>query len=396
MEEESPKLWNGLLLLSIGVVGANSLVLSPIARDVASSFGGATASDVMLASAAYGAGTAISALFLSPRADLIGLGRALFFALTGLGVSLSLSAAASTIAVLVVAQGLAGLAAGVALPAVYGLAAEIAPRGKESETLGKVLTGWTLSLVAGVTLSAILSDWIHWRVVFVFLATLAIALAAVLHSSGKARKSDKKVGTKSSALRALKIQGLTMLLILVFGYMMAFYGLYAFLGTHLTEQLSLSTTLAGLSAMAYGIGFGAIAPLDRIIDRYGSIQTAPYVFATLMTAYLAMAGVSDIAVALIAMCMVWGAANHLGLNLLVGALTAIEPSQRGAILGLYSAVTYASMFLGTVLFKPLFEQQGFAATAILSAVFILPATFYAFIRNWMVRITRRNESSRKS
>ena len=240
----------------------------------------------------------------------------------------------------------------------------------------------------GVTLSAILSDWVHWRVVFVFLGSLAVALATVLHLSGKARKSERRGGYKSSSLRALKIHGLPMLLLLVSGYMGAFYGLYAFLGTHLTEQLGLPTTLAGLSAMAYGIGFGAIAPLDRMIDRFGSIQTAPYVFATLTTVYLAMAGVSDIAVALIAMCMVWGAANHLGLNLLVGALTAIQPSQRGAILGLYSAVSYASMFLGTMLFKPVFEQHGFAATAILSAAFILPAALYAFIKNRMVRMTQ--------
>ena len=55
-----------LLLSSIGVVGANSLVLSPIAADVAGSFAGTKATDVMLAAAAYGAGTALSALGSGP------------------------------------------------------------------------------------------------------------------------------------------------------------------------------------------------------------------------------------------------------------------------------------------------------------------------------------------
>ena len=377
MHDEPPNLMIWLLLLSIGVVGANSLVLSPIAADVASSFGGVTASDVMIASAAYGAGTALSALFVAPRADEIGLGRALFLALACLGLSLCISASAPTITVLVAAQAMTGLAAGVALPAVYGLSAEIAPTGKESETLGKVLTGWTLSMVAGVTLSAVLSDWVHWRAVFGSLALLALVLALGLRRSGKTRRSVAGPYAASSPLRALRIQGLPPLLLLVVGYMVAFYGLYAYLGSHLTGRLGLSTALAGFSALAYGIGFGAIAPLDRMIDRFGPVQTAPYVFAALTATYLAIAGVSNVAIVLIAVCALWGAANHLGLNLLVGAITAIEPSQRGAILGLYSAVTYASVFLGTTFFKPTFEQHGFAATAVLSAACILPAAVYA-------------------
>jgi predicted MFS family arabinose efflux permease len=66
--------------------------------------------------------------------------------------------------------------------------------------------------------------------------------------------------------------------------------------------------------------------------------------------------------------------------LIVGALTAIRPNQRGAILGLYSAVTYASMFAGTALYKPLFEGNGFMWCAMLSAVCIVPATLFSAAR----------------
>ena len=70
-----------VLMCAIGVVGSNSLVLSPIASDVAAGFDGTAASDVMMASAVYGGATALSALFLAPRADQIGLRRALILAL---------------------------------------------------------------------------------------------------------------------------------------------------------------------------------------------------------------------------------------------------------------------------------------------------------------------------
>ena len=81
--------------------------------------------------------------------------------------------------------------------------------------------------------------------------------------------------------------------------------------------------------------------------------------------------------AIFAACLLWGAANHLGLNILVGQLTALSPSQRGAILGLYSAVTYVAMFVGTAAFKPVYESYGFTALAFLSALCISPTLIEA-------------------
>ncbi|MDJ0684969.1 MAG: MFS transporter [Alphaproteobacteria bacterium] len=359
-----------LLLFSVGVIGSNALALSPIAGDVARSFPGRTATDVMLASAVYGAGTAVGALFLAPKADRIGLQKALRWALIGLALSLSISAIAPAIWLLVAAQACAGLSAGLALPAIYGLAADVAPKGRESETLGKVLTGWTLSLVAGVTLSASVSDWAHWRVVY---AALAVLTAALIAAFGRMDIERGEPGPATSPLQALRIPGLPPILFSVIAYMVAFYGLYAYLGTHLTAALGLSTGIAGLAALAYGIGFGAIAPLDRLIDRHGAVRSAPIVFAALVAVYLGIAAIAASDLAIFAACLLWGAANHLGLNILVGQLTALSPSRRGAILGLYSAVTYIAMFVGTAAFKPVYESYGFAALAFLSALCVSPA-----------------------
>lgn len=364
-----------LLMCAIGVVGSNSLVLSPIAGDVAGSFAGTSATDVMTASAVYGAGTALSALFLAPFADRMGLRRALFLALFGLALSLGASAASPVLLVLILAQGVAGLAAGLALPAIYGLAADLAPKGRESETLGKVLTGWTLSLVAGVSLSSMLADFLHWRAVFAILGMVSLLLILSLRRADIVERATS--GETTSPLVALRIAGLPPILFGVACYMAAFYGLYAYLGTHLTETLALSTALAGVAALSYGVGFGVVAPLDRLIDRHGAPRAAPFVFGALLLVYLGLAMVSPLWLAVLVGCFAWGAINHLGLNLLVGQLTALSPDQRGTILGLYSAVTYAAMFLGTAAFKPVFEAYGFATVAVLSAVCIAPALFSA-------------------
>lgn len=366
-----------ILMMSIGIVGANSLVLGPIATDVATSFSGSSGADVLTASAGYGLSTAVSALLLAPRVDMLGLRRSLIWAFAALSAMLILSAGATSVWFLTTAQLGAGFAAGVALPAIYGLTAQIAPKGRESETLGKVLTGWTLSLVAGVSISAVLSDVIGWRSVYVLLGAGAAVLAVVL-SRLVASKPERRTATFTSPLTALRLPGLLPILMSVVAYMSAFYGLYAYLGTHLITQLGLSTSVAGMAALCYGVGFGAVAPLDRFIDRVGARRAAPLVFGTLALTYLCIASASFQVVPLLIVCGLWGAANHLALNILVGQLTAIDPMSRAAIMGLYSAVTYVAMFVGTTAFRPVFERYGFAAAACLSALCILPALINAW------------------
>ncbi|MGX9353811.1 MFS transporter [Roseobacteraceae bacterium S113] len=358
-----------LLTLAIATVGANSLALSPLASEVGASFG-LPAEDVLRAAALYGAGTALSALVLAPRADRIGLRRALVVALVAVTLGLIASTLAPGLAVLSLGQGLAGLGAGVALPVTYALAAELAPQGRESETLGKVLTGWTLSLVAGVSLAAVFADLVHWRGVFAVMAALTGGLAWAIWPTARGTPRN---GRSSSPFTALRVPGIAPALFTAACYMAAFYGLYAYLGPHLTDVLGRSTTLAGVAALAYGIGFGVVAPLDRLIDRYGMLAMGPLVFGALCATYVTLALVAASVWVLLGVCVLWGAVNHLGLNLIVGRLTALDPGQRGAILGLYSATTYVAMFAGITAFKPLYVGFGFAPAAFMAALFILPA-----------------------
>ncbi|MEJ1999440.1 MAG: MFS transporter, partial [Maritimibacter sp.] len=281
-----------------------------------------------------------------------------------LALAFALSAASPSLLALSGAQALAGMAAGVVLPATYGLAAQVAAKGRESQTLGKVLIGWTLSFVAGVSLSALLADLVHWRAVYLALAVLALGLAVGLVPL--ARRVGRADGRRLSLWQSLRLEGVAPLLLSQVLFMAAFYGLYAYLGPHLTGPLGLSTALTGFAA-----------PLDRLLDRLGPTRVAPGVFLILIVAYSALAIWSASALALIALCMVWGAVNHLGLNLLVGQLNAASSEHRASVMALNSAFTYGAMLLGTSGFKPLFEAYGFTGCALLSAALILPVTLIA-------------------
>ncbi|MER8863776.1 MFS transporter [Mesorhizobium sp. M0751] len=367
-----------LLTGCIAVIGSNSLVLGPIAPAVAASFGTSVPA-VMIASAAFGLGTSASALFLARYIDRLGARRMLQAALLLLAIALVASAAAPTVPALIAAQLLAGIAAGVAMPAIYASSAAIAPPGRESGTIGVVLTGWTLSMVAGVSLSAVLADLVHWRAVFAAVAVLAaLALASLsLTSLSDVRKS----GPAPTPLGALSVPGIVPLLVACAAFMTAFYGVYGYLGDHLHNGLGRPVSANGLAALAYGAGFGAAAFLDGVIDRLGPRRVMPFAYLLVAVVYVAIAAASGSFGLTIAMIAVWGLANHFGLNVLVMRLSALDPARRGTIMGLNSAVTYLAVFVGTTAFGPLYSTFGFAASAVVAALLMLIAAAAAAWRS---------------
>ncbi|MER8518821.1 MFS transporter [Mesorhizobium sp. M1076] len=367
-----------LLTGCIAVIGSNSLVLGPIAPAVAESFGTSVPA-VMIASAAFGLGTSASALFLARYIDRLGARRMLQGALLLLAIALVASAAAPTVTALVAAQLLAGIAAGVAMPAIYASSAAIAPPGRESGTIGVVLTGWTLSMVAGVSLSAVLADLVHWRAVFAAVAVLAaLALASLsLTSLSDVRKS----GPAPTPLGALSVPGIVPLLVACAAFMTAFYGIYGYLGDHLHNGLGRPVSANGLAALAYGAGFGAAALLDGVIDRLGARRVMPFAYLLVAVVYVVIAAASSSFHLTIAVIALWGLANHFGLNVLVMRLSALDPARRGTIMGLNSAVTYLAVFVGTTAFGPLYSTFGFAASAVIAALLMLIAAAAAAWRS---------------
>lgn len=362
------------LCLCIGLIGANSLALGPIAPRVAASFAAGVPA-VMSASAAFGIGTAASALLLGGLVDRYGPGRVLRLALLVFLAALAASAAAPTLPAFVAAQLLAGLAAGVALPAIYTLAALTAPAGRESDTLGVVLFGWTLSMVAGVSLSAVIADLVGWRMVYAIV--VAAGLAAMAGTTTLAASTVPSGQAAQSPLAALRVPGIAPLLLACAAFMAAFYGVYAYVGDHLHRALGLPVSAGGLLALSYGLGFGATAFLDRLIDRLGPARLLPAFFVTVGGVYLLMAAAAASYAALIAIVFFWGMANHAALNVLILRLGALDPDRRGAIMGLNSGVTYLALFAGTAGFGPLYASSGFAALAGLAAALMLAAALAA-------------------
>ncbi len=369
-----------LLAAAIGVIGANSLVLAPIAPAVAADIA-CDVSMVLRAAAAYGAGTAVSALVLAPRADVIGSDKALRRACLLLLVALVLSMVAPNVLVLIIGQALAGLGAGIALPAIYSLAAQIAPKGREKQTIGSVLTGWTLSLIGGVTLAALLTDLAGWRFVYAIMAMSTALIWLLLGHTDL--KTIRLTNRATSPFSALRFPGVLRGLMSNAMLMLAFNGAYIYMGAHIVENLGMGTTAAGIITMFYGAGFGVAVVFLRHLEVLPQKRIGLLAFLGLSCVYLAMNWNAAIFLVLLPIAFVWGIFQHFALNTVVDRLTSLDPSQRGAIMGLNSAVTYLTVMGGAILYHYPYSIGGLAACVAFSTLFAVFAVIEAL---WPQRV----------
>ncbi len=353
-------------MASVALVGANGLLLSPVLTDIAGGFG-VPVGVAGRALAAYSAGTALTAIWLGRSLDGFGLSRALALAMVLVGLAQLGSALAGGWGTLALFQGLAGAGAGVALPAVYGITAQVSPPGQEARTMSRVIFGWSLAMVAAVPLGAFLADILGWRAMLGLTGAVAIVAAGLnwffLPSSGR-----RSVHLRMGRFAPLALpQGWQQYLITLL-FMMAFYGVYAYLGDQARSRFGVSASAAGLNALTYGAGFGLAVFGAGLVDRAGRARALP-VALTLTGSLLASLWLPPAFPLFLAMIFLWGFLNHFILNMIVVGLNALAPEHRGAVMGLYSSVTYTGATLGVLLMGALYEGAGFMAVALCAAAF---------------------------
>ncbi len=364
-----------MLTIGIATIGSNALALSPILADVATAFAAEPAA-IARAVTAYGGATALSALLLAPRLDRFGTRDALRLGLACVTLATLASAMAPNPLALALGQALAGVGAGVALPATYAMATLVAPAGAESRTLGWVLGGWSLSLVGGVPAAALLADLGGWRLPFFALASLAAAatlgvglLPRPAAGGGGAAAAAAAETPRTESLRSLlRAPGVAVLLLVCLAFMAAFYGVYTFVGDHARAALGLSASGTGLVVLAYGVGFGAAGLGDGLLDRLGPERVFPIALGAVAAVYALMVPAPAGLAAMLALAALWGLFNHAALNSLILLLSRARPQARGALLGLNSAVTYLGVLVGTGGAALVYGRAGFPPVAAAGAL----------------------------
>lgn len=354
-----------ILVCSIGLAGSMGLILSPVLADIAAEFDSSVAI-VARSITAFGLGTALSALSLGYHLDRFGPARALQKAILLAGAAQIAGAFATGWITLALAEFVIGLAAGVILPAVYALTAEISPPGKEAKTLGQVIMGWSLSLVFAIPVGAAMADIIGWRVM---LGTVGLA-AFVLSPFPRRITGRHAVKTDTATMgrfTPLFLPGGMAAYAICFFFMASFYGLYAFSAPHAIADFGATTASSGLIALTYGIAFGASSLwLATSIDRLGRrrFQVIGFPLAVLVLAGL---GITESFTTFLILIAIWAVLNNLLVNTIIASLLSLAPNSKGAVLGLYSGLTYIAAATGTALMGALFENTGFIAIGLAAA-----------------------------
>ncbi|MDQ0316104.1 MFS transporter [Amorphus orientalis] len=356
------------LLAAVLLVGSNAFVLSPILSDVASGLG-TEPFRVAWAISASGAATAVSALTLAGLVDRFPAGRVLGAAALLLALAQAAGAASQNWIWLCLSQALAGVAVGIILPGAYATAAATAEPGREAARLGFVLTGWALSLVFAVPLAALVAEQFGWRSVYVILAGLSAVVGVGLFAGLRGVRAGSAAPT--APLRALRLPNVALLLAVMFAFMTAFYGSFAFLGEGVRAAFGLTAKGTGVFVLAYGLGFGLAGIVLGVAPPKISRVYVLLVLFGLASSYWAWRFALSSPTAAFGATVIWGIFNQLGVNALVVSMNRRAAEARGAVMGLNSAVTYSAVFAGPVVMGQVYAGSGFVAVTGLAAVLIL-------------------------
>ena len=241
-----------LLTLSIAAVGIQALMLSPLLTDIAAGLGTGP-KEIGFAAAAYGAGVAAAALIAAPQLGRWPKRGAIRIAFVVLAAALALCGLAWDWRVLAAAQLMAGLASGVIIPATYALTGDIAAPEKRSQSVGKVLFGWSVAMVGGVPLAAVLSAFAGWRGTFFIVAGAAVAMS--IAGALLPRTPSQGDGAAVAYGRVLALPGARTGYLATFAFMIAFYQTYTFIGDHVRQLHAAGAWLVWTISLTYGRGF---------------------------------------------------------------------------------------------------------------------------------------------
>jgi DHA1 family inner membrane transport protein len=371
-----------LLTLSIAAVGIQALMLSPLLTDIAAGLG-TQAKEIGFAASAYGVGVASAALLAAPQLGRWPKRAAIRIAFAVLAFSLFLCAFAWDWRVLAGAQLIAGLASGVIIPATYALTGDIAPPDRRSQDLGKVLFGWSIAMVAGVPLAAVLSAFVGWRGTFLIVG----AVAAIMPFAGALLPKVTSFGTVGERVRymdVLRLPGAWVGYLSTFAYMIAFYQTYTFIGDHVRQTHGAGAWLGGTISLAYGIGFGVGVVFDKVIDRKGPTRMLPLGLALVSINYIVLPFAAERVLTVMAWPFFWGLANHFCMTVLVSYMNSLSPRLRGTIMGLFSFTTYFSLGTAGAVYGPVYQAHGFFAVSLASAATVAVAALIALRRSLSV------------
>ena len=259
-----------------------------------------------------------------------------------------LSAAAPSLALLVLARAVTGACMAAVVPAGLVYVGDAVPFVRRQRTLTDLNAATALGITAATSLGGVLAAALSWRVAFLLPALSAAVLVVVLRRLPEPPRSAGAQGGVRTVLRHR--WGLTVLaLALVEGS--ALLGLLAYLAPAL-ESTGSTPTAAGAVVALYGVG---MLVSSRVVKRLAGRTPAPVFLALgaggLVAAYSAVAVSQEAAVVGPAALLI-GAAWAAMHSTMQAWATEVVPQARAVMVSLFAGVLFVGSGLATAALAP--------------------------------------------
>jgi predicted MFS family arabinose efflux permease len=368
------------------LVNASATALAPFLLDIARDLGttlGASANLIAVMSITWG----VVSVTAGVASDRIGRRPVLVAAVLTLGVARLGFTLSQSYGAAVMWQLLAGMGGGGFMGTVFATVSDRVAITQHGRALGWVITGQSLSLVAGVPLVTLLGAYGGWRLAIAVQAgTMLVAAAAVWLSVPGRRLGPAALEHSHAKLRGLIGTRILALLLASTMERTCFAAVAVYLSAFLLEtyaitmeSLALALTLVALGNLGGNVLGGGLA--DRAVAR-------PLVFAvtSILTGALGlplMLWHPGVALS-VALGFAYSLANAAGRPALMAALSEVPAEVRGAILGFNITMSSIGWLSAAALGGWLVGGHGFESLGVLTAAAAVAGAALATIA-WRAR-----------
>lgn len=308
-------------------------------------FGGSSAQltqTISVFALAYG----LLQLFYGPLGDRYGKLRLIAYATLGCTLGSVAAALAPDLEWLVASRALTGMAAAGVVPLTMAWIGDHVPYATRQQVLARLLGVTVFGMVCGQWAGGLVSEWLGWRLAFVFLAVVFLTTGVLLlRVVGRQEAPDQAAGPLGvvGQVREVLSQPWARLMLLVAGLEGALgFGALAFIPWYLHTRFGLSLSQAGALVALYGGGglvYSRCAP--RLLASLGEAGLARLGALCLAFAYLTLSLAASWGWALPA-CLIAGFGFYALHNTLQVHATQMAPAARGTAVSLF----VCALFLG--------------------------------------------------
>lgn len=336
------------LTIGVAVIGAEALVMSPILEDIGAGLD-ASPGKIGIAVAAYGFTLAVASPIVGlvghriERLTLMMLGLALFVLAT------AWCGLAQGPISLICARALCGISAAAYLPTCYAFVGDAVPYESRAKVMGRIMFGWSISLVVGVPLGGVIGELYGWR--FSFLAIAVVGLLA-LFMIFRLRKLANRLSKYDVIERSVQwpfprpvwaIFGVTLF------NMLGFYSVYTYFGAAVRAAQNVGSAGASAYVFVYGIGLAFSTLRGDILDRIGKVRLLGAALLLLVPVFALQAVAIGRPVVLFPVLLFWGVLQGAILTGTATVLTHEAGPTKGMATSLNSSLTYFAVALGALL-----------------------------------------------